>query len=319
MRPPNVLTALILASAPFTQSYQFYDCTPQQQNDLTNIIGLARASVGPALQELNNPRVYPPFEAFFGAKPNLGHLVEIFLQDIAAFSKIRFPKPRQSFFIRKEPSFICAKPTTRIPEGRWRITPAQMCHHMTREGMKDEIALSLTGWSYILICDRFWTLPAEPTEPRQRLCPGIVPGQNRFEPRGLTMVQHQTYMLAHELVHKYLRGNDLSMETTPLEVYTLWDCMALEVDDALRNPNNFMYFVAFAQCGCTVAPDKSQPPWTDESGGNLTALSEPPPLDSNPQNDNLSALPLDLAGTFDLESVAGPAIFNTTIDPVASE
>lgn len=58
------------------------------------------------------------------------------------------------------------------------------------------------------------------------------------------MCLYQMYMLVHEMVHFYLGGKGLRLDTRPPEVYSLDGSVELGEGLSLRNPQNWQAFVA---------------------------------------------------------------------------
>ncbi|KAL8877168.1 MAG: hypothetical protein Q9198_004769, partial [Flavoplaca austrocitrina] len=58
------------------------------------------------------------------------------------------------------------------------------------------------------------------------------------------LAYYQTYALIHEMVHFYLQGETLGLNTDPKETYASNFCVNFDTKTSLRNPMNFQFFIA---------------------------------------------------------------------------
>ena len=146
--------------------------------------------------------------------------------------------PYPNIWIRQPPVFVCVKQDSRERYGtRLRRDPYKICQDTGAFGMY------LTGWRYVWLCEKFFTMRVAPSGPPNRYCPHVT--GNKFVPAEMGRLgDYRTYLLIHEMVHFYLGRESLGWSTTPKESYASNVCVNFDMKTSLRNPMNFQFFVA---------------------------------------------------------------------------
>ena len=95
-------------------------------------------------------------------------------------------------------------------------------------------------YSVVVFCAAFFRIPVDPVGQ----CMEVGPGNIWDEENADSLIDYQKYVVAHELIHVYLGTDSLREKKSPEEVYLPNDCMGLSRADRLRNPENYIYYIA---------------------------------------------------------------------------
>ena len=98
--------------------------------------------------------------------------------------------------------------------------------------------------SLIYLCHPWWTLPANlPTCPQRIVVGDGATATTHMVPNGSELANHKAGSLVHELAHLYIHthAQDVILWN---EVYRLDECMALDEEKSLENPENYAMFAS---------------------------------------------------------------------------
>ena len=195
------------------------------------------------MEDLDSPNIESlTFDALIGPKARLAQTVHDYLKAIKLFSGVKGKEP--SVLKDQPPIFICVHEN--IVERRpdlADIDPWGFCQRRT-----DAWGFSDRRWRYVFLCERFWDPEHKVEPPKDRpeseACPRFE--DNRYiDDDGDRLARFQKYLIIHELLHMYMPDGGLHGDSDPEEVYSLNECMRLDLEvNRLRNPNNIVYYVA---------------------------------------------------------------------------
>ena len=161
------------------------------------------------------------------------------LKNIQSMNGVRKLIPYPNIWIAQPPVFVCVNESTFHRYGtRLGLDPYKTCQEQNAYG------LSISGWKYIFICERYFTLGMAPLGPQLKNCPHIVGNRFVVDAEMTRLAYYQTYTLMHEMVHFYLQRDSLGLNTSPREIYASNLCVNFDTKTSLRNPMNFQFFVA---------------------------------------------------------------------------
>ncbi|KAL8922981.1 MAG: hypothetical protein Q9172_003359 [Xanthocarpia lactea] len=242
-----------LSPSPDTK-YDIRDCG-SFTDEVEVALDLGKEPLGAAIkavkQGIRSPHGFQAWFKYNAATPKVTEM----LKNIQSMKGLRRLIPYPNIWIRQPPVFVCVKQDTRERYGtRLRRDPYKVCQDTGVFGMY------LTGWRYIFICEKFFTLRVAPSGPPNRYCPHVT--GNKFVGAEMgRLADYRTYLLIHEMVHFYLGRESLGWGTTPKESYAWNVCVNFDMKTSLRNPMNFQYFVAMVEQQCTEAPNPFLPPF----------------------------------------------------------
>lgn len=234
------------------KTYHIFDCTPDQQRQIAKAIDEARLMAQPAVNLLAHESVPLPkaFEVMFGTTMFLRRTVLKYLRNVPSLD----PNPLRASYkaSKSNPEFFCANSNGPQRSGFRHKTATQMCE----ESPNETIALQLSDSTVIILCDHFWAL--EPDYGAQDYCPRIS-RINEWGPGADRLTGIRPLTILHELIHFYLPcgGQDFvarmvaKMNNVKKEVYGLEDCVKYPEDLRIRNPDNYINYVALIFQNCT--------------------------------------------------------------------
>ncbi|CAF9921563.1 hypothetical protein IMSHALPRED_005205 [Imshaugia aleurites] len=184
------------------------------------------------------------------------------LRSIASAQPLKGLQPDPS--VPSAPRFACVTPSTISQYKFLEIDPWEICS-LPDAGQ----SVYPVGSSYIFLCPSFWR---GEVAPQKNTCPSVK--RNQFLGRGEAVGMYLTYLVIHEMVHFYLGKASLGLYSNPPEVYPINDCVALDILDSVHNPQNYQFYVAMVEQGCTKVPDPDQPPFLPghSNNGSLPAI-----------------------------------------------
>ena len=106
--------------------------------------------------------------------------------------------------------------------------------------------LAHTDWGnyddseYVFLYPGFWKLPSIPSASPSR-CLTLLPHFNKYKPGDQAYVRYQFWVLMHELAHQYPPD---SFQDLYGEVMSVNACIQLPASEAIRNAQNYVYYVA---------------------------------------------------------------------------
>ena len=165
----------------------------------------------------------------------LKHQVSLFLSDIYQFQGLMGLKPDPT--LATPPHLVCVQPDSGIVYRNLRLPydPWHRCHqHQTRHPSYRN-AFYTMGTAYIFLCPAFLN---QVLAPIGNHCPTV--NNNVFSGNvGTFYRDYQMYQLMYQLVRFYLQRNTLNPE------FLGWNhCVGLDAQSSLRNPINFLVYIA---------------------------------------------------------------------------
>lgn len=238
-----------LASFPFV----IEGCSAYTEN-LLYVLTKAVAALTPALNDVGlGLDSRHGFKALFKDGATSTYVRGI-LRSIASAQPLEGLKPDPS--VPSAPRFACVTPSTISQYKFLEVDPWKVCSRPDAGQ-----AFYYGGSSYIFICSSFWR---GDVAPQRNTCPSVR--QNQFLGGGEALGMYLTYLVVHEMVHFYLGKASLGAFTDPPEIYPINDCVALDPLNSVHNPQNYQFYVAMAQQGCTDVPDPDRPPFLQGQG-----------------------------------------------------
>ncbi|KAF6235109.1 hypothetical protein HO173_006736 [Letharia columbiana] len=256
----TTIAATNLTGVPASFPFVIEGCGAYTGN-LVDVLIKAIAALTPALNDVGlGLDSHHGFRALFkdGA---ISTYVRGILRSIASAQPLKGLKPDPS--VPSAPRFACVTRSTVSQYKFLELDPWEICSRPDAGQ-----AFYLGGSSYIFLCSSFWW---GRIAPHKNTCPSVR--ENQFLGGGEALSMYLTYLVIHEMVHFYLGKASLGAFTDPPEVYPINDCVALDPLDSVHNPQNYQFYVAMAEQGCTKVPDPDRPPFlSNQSKSSLPAF-----------------------------------------------
>lgn len=253
------LAATNITGVPASFPFVIEGCSAYTGN-LVHVLTKAVAALTPALNDVElGLDSQHGFKALFKDGATSTYVRGI-LRSIASAQPLKGLIPDPS--VPSTPRFACVTPRTISRYRFLEVDPWELCNRADAGQ-----AFYFGGSSYIFLCSSFWR---GDIAPEKSACPSVR--RNQFLGGGEALSMYLTYLIIHEMAHFYLGKASLGAFTDPPEIYPINDCVALDPLNSVHNPQNYQFYVAMAQQGCTNVPDPDRPPFlTGQDNATLPA------------------------------------------------
>ncbi|MCJ1450198.1 hypothetical protein MMC28_000527 [Mycoblastus sanguinarius] len=256
--------------------YAVVGCGSANAANVVDLLETLWSALLPAIQDAESATPSRAYQTFFKNVEYASYVSNV-LANVSTGASL-YPPTK---FTNGAPVLTCV---TAAGQFKYKITTTGQEEDAYTECLRKptEVAKSMSGTSFIILCPNFFTSPSMPAKPPPNNCLTVNTYINRFQGfqkdrTGAEMVQYQLWVLLEEILHYYIFRTSSQWETlTIADIYDANQCLRLSAKDSTENPHNYLYYVAMAGVLTTMAGVSTRPSGTVfppvPSGNALAAL-----------------------------------------------
>ncbi|KAL2039466.1 hypothetical protein N7G274_007738 [Stereocaulon virgatum] len=221
--------------------YPILNCGDNNHEIYKLLNALNSTSLQTAIEDTRASKPSPAFKAFFKDASNADFVRDVLIN---VTQNVNVPVIANPPILPGPPGFVCV-----TAEGQVRFQNMGGIQDMTamRDAYTDcnqqtSAAITLLGARIIIICPRFFDIPAlpPPSSSAKSQCLIIDPSHDtRFIGEGESISRFQIWILMNMLVNLYIfRGVG-----TMLDSLTVNECLGLPASKTITNPQNFVFYM----------------------------------------------------------------------------
>ena len=228
--------------------YAVVGCGSANAANVVDLLETLWSALLPAIQDAESATPSRAYQTFFKNVEYASYVSNV-LANVSTGASL-YPPTK---FTNGAPVLTCV---TAAGQFKYKITTTGQEEDAYTECLRKptEVAKSMSGTSFIILCPNFFTSPSMPAKPPPNNCLTVNTYINRFQGfqkdrTGAEMVQYQLWVLLEEILHYYIFRTSSQWETlTIADIYDANQCLRLSAKDSTENPHNYLYYVASEFC-----------------------------------------------------------------------